>query len=55
MCIRDRDNIITVYADGQRKTIYEITPIGKELIRAEIARIGKLHANAKALEVKFHD
>lgn len=50
-----KDNIITVYADVQRKTIYEITPIGKELIRAEIARIGKLNANAKALEVKFHD
>ncbi|MGI6327882.1 MAG: PadR family transcriptional regulator [Dethiobacteria bacterium] len=49
-----KENIITIYADDQRKTIYEITPIGKELIRAEIARIGKLYANAKALEVNFH-
>ena len=50
-----KDNIITVYADGQRKTIYEITPIGKELIHMEIARIGKLYANAKTQEVYFHD
>ncbi len=50
-----KDNIITVYADDQRKTIYEITPIGKELIRREIARIGKLYANAKTQEVHFHD
>lgn len=50
-----KDNIITVYADDQRKTIYEITPIGKELIRREIARIGNLYANAKTQEVHFHD
>ena len=43
-----KDNIITVYADGQRKTIYEITPIGKELIRVKLLALAT-HANAKAL------
>ena len=50
-----KDNIITVYADGHRKTIYEISQIGKELIRSEIARISKLYADAKSQEVHFHD
>lgn len=50
-----KDNIISVYADGQRKTIYEITPLGKEIIRREISRIGKLHADAKKQEVHFDD
>lgn len=50
-----KDNIITVYADGERKTIYEITHIGKELMRREIARIKSLYANAKNQEVYFND
>ncbi len=31
-----RDGIITVYADEKRKTIYEITDIGKGLMRHEM-------------------
>lgn len=50
-----KDNIITVYADSQRKTIYEISPIGKELILKEIVRISKLYTDAKSQEVYFHD
>lgn len=50
-----RDKIIRVYADSERKTIYEITSAGKKLIRREIARIGLLHADAGKQEAYFHD
>ena len=47
--------IIRVYADIERKTIYEITPAGKELIRNEIARISMLYADARKQEAYFYD
>lgn len=50
-----QDKIIRVYADIERKTIYEITPAGKELIRKEIARISMLYADARKQEAYFHD
>jgi DNA-binding PadR family transcriptional regulator len=50
-----QDKIIRVYADIERKTIYEITPAGKELIRNEIARISMLYADARKQEAYFYD
>ena len=41
-----RDGIIAVYADEKRKKIYEVTNMGKTLMRREITRLNELHANA---------
>jgi DNA-binding PadR family transcriptional regulator len=48
-----RDEIITVYADDKRKTIYEITDTGKALMRHEIGRLNELYANAIKHEGEF--
>lgn len=48
-----RDEIITVYADEKRKTIYEITDAGKALMRHEMGRLKELHANVIKHEEEF--
>ncbi|MCL6572422.1 MAG: PadR family transcriptional regulator [Bacillus sp. (in: Bacteria)] len=48
-----KDGIITVFADEERKTVYEVTEIGKELITAEIKRLKELHQNALNFEGDF--
>ncbi|WP_407271398.1 PadR family transcriptional regulator [Radiobacillus sp. PE A8.2] len=50
-----RDQIIMVYADEERKKIYEITLIGKRLMREEIVRLKELHQNALQYEGDFYD
>ncbi|WP_318616186.1 PadR family transcriptional regulator [Sporosarcina sp. YIM B06819] len=49
-----RDEVITVYADEKRKTIYEITDVGKALMRHEMARLKELLANVIKHEGEFH-
>lgn len=46
--------IIIVYSDEHRKTIYEITAIGKELMKREIERIKELNNNALIYEGDFN-
>lgn len=41
-----RDGIIAVYADEKRKKIYEVTDVGKILMRREVGRLNELHENA---------
>ncbi|WP_404470499.1 PadR family transcriptional regulator [Sutcliffiella horikoshii] len=48
-----KDGVITVFADAERKTVYEITDSGKELITAEIERLKELHENALKYEGEF--
>ncbi|WP_198530533.1 PadR family transcriptional regulator [Bacillus sp. LL01] len=48
-----KDGVITVFADAERKTLYEITDSGKELITAEIERLKELHRNALKYEGEF--
>ncbi|MGD6993818.1 PadR family transcriptional regulator [Sutcliffiella horikoshii] len=48
-----KDGVITVFADAERKTVYEITESGKELITAEITRLKELHVNALKYEGEF--
>lgn len=48
-----RDEIITIYADDKRKTIYEITDLGKELMHAEMKRLKELHDNVLRYEGDF--
>lgn len=48
-----KQGIITVYADEKRKTVYEITDIGKTLMAHEISRLKELHGNALIYEGDF--
>ncbi|WP_174524232.1 PadR family transcriptional regulator [Neobacillus soli] len=48
-----KDGIITVFADEERKTVYEVTEIGKKLITFEITRLKELHRNALNYEGDF--
>lgn len=50
-----RDGIITVFADEERRTVYEVTKLGKKLMQAEIERIKELYGNAMKYEVMFRD
>ena len=49
-----KKDIIAVYSDGDRKTVYEITDIGRELILKEIERLKELYSNAVKFEGDFH-
>jgi DNA-binding PadR family transcriptional regulator len=48
-----KDGIISVFSDEERKTVYEVTEIGKKLITAEISRLKELHQNALTYEGGF--
>lgn len=45
-----KDNLIDIYDDSDKKIIYEITDIGREVLRAEINRIKLLYNNAVSQE-----
>ena len=47
--------LIHVLYDKERKTVYDLTPLGKSLVRMEIDRIKKVHADTLKEEVKHHD
>ena len=48
-----RDGIIAVFSDEKRKKIYEVTDVGKTLMRHEMIRLKELHANAVNHEGEF--
>ena len=48
-----KDGVIVVFADEHRKTVYEITDTGKQLLNREIQRLKELHQNALAFEEDF--
>lgn len=45
-----KDDLIDIYDDSDKKIIYEITDIGREVLRAEISRIKLLYNNAVSQE-----
>lgn len=47
--------VITIYSDEERRTVYEITDIGKQLILAEIERVKEIYLNAVRVEGDFYD
>lgn len=49
-----KKGIISVYSDEKRRTIYEITDLGKELISKEIERLTELYNNAIKAREDFH-
>ncbi|SHJ42706.1 Transcriptional regulator PadR-like family protein [Clostridium amylolyticum] len=46
----EKRGVISVYSDGDRKTVYEITEVGKGLLKEEINRIKELYHNAVKYE-----
>lgn len=49
----NKDGLITVFSDEERKTVYEISELGKKVMTAEIGRLKELHRNAIACEEDF--
>ncbi|MBZ9688824.1 PadR family transcriptional regulator [Clostridium estertheticum] len=47
--------VISIFSDEKRRTVYEITEVGKKLILAEIERIKELHENAVRFEGDFYE
>ncbi|MGN0642838.1 MAG: PadR family transcriptional regulator [Huintestinicola sp.] len=48
-----RDSLIAVYDDTEKKIVYEITETGKDILKAEIERIKLLYSNAVSQEEKL--
>lgn len=47
------DGMIAVFADAERKTIYEMTDAGKEVLKAEMTRIEELYNNIQKIGDEF--
>ncbi|MFT5872150.1 MAG: DNA-binding PadR family transcriptional regulator [Clostridium sp.] len=47
--------VISIFSDEKRRTVYEITEIGKKLILTEIERIKEIHENAVRFEGDFYE
>ncbi|MEH7390269.1 helix-turn-helix transcriptional regulator [Bacillus sp. JJ1503] len=48
-----KDELITVFADDKRKTVYEVTQLGRSVMKAEMARLKELHVNVLRFEEDF--
>ncbi|MBU3114450.1 PadR family transcriptional regulator [Clostridium lacusfryxellense] len=49
------NGVISVFSDEKRRTVYEITEIGKKLILSEIERIKEIYENAVRFEGDFYE
>ncbi len=49
----NKDGLITVFADEERKTVYEVSELGKKVMTVEIGRLKELHNNAINCEEEF--
>lgn len=50
-----RDGIISVYDDSDKRIIYEITDLGRELLRAEMKRIKQVCEDMRTMEDYFKE
>jgi len=50
-----KDKLISVFADGDRKTVYEITTQGLVILVIEMERVKILHADTLIQEGRFND
>ncbi|MFJ7951661.1 PadR family transcriptional regulator [Lysinibacillus sp. NPDC096418] len=48
-----KDEMISIFADERRKTIYEVTGIGKKVMQAEMVRLKELHEHVLRFEGEF--
>ena len=45
-----KDGLIAVFSDGERKTIYEMTALGQRILQQEMNRIKEIHHHILAFE-----
>lgn len=45
-----KDGVIVLFSDEERKTLYEMTDVGKNLLETEIVRLKELNDNAVKYE-----
>lgn len=50
-----QDGLIIVFSDEDRKTIYEITPLGKDVLQQEMARIDEMHQHIIAFREEGYE
>lgn len=50
-----RDGIISIYDDSDKRIIYEITDLGRELLREEMLRIKQVCEDIKTMEDYFKE
>ncbi|MER2262918.1 MAG: PadR family transcriptional regulator [Psychrobacillus sp.] len=50
-----KDEMITVFSDEKRKTIYEITALGKLVMRKEMERLQEVHENILLYKGEFDE
>ncbi len=43
----EKDGLIAFYSEEEKRKLYEITPLGKEILDLEIRRIQRLYKNSK--------
>lgn len=48
-----RDKMITIFDDSDKRVVYEITDSGKNILRAEIERIKLIYSDAVSQESRF--
>ena len=47
----EQDGLIAFYSEEEKRKLYEITPLGQEILAAEIRRIERLYKNSKGESV----
>lgn len=43
----EKDGLIAFYAEEEKRKLYQITPLGQEILALEISRIERLYKNSK--------
>ncbi|WP_282936060.1 helix-turn-helix transcriptional regulator [Paenibacillus sp. RC67] len=51
----EKDGLIGIIAEEDRRKLYQVTSAGKTLLKAEMGRIGELYHNAKKVEGKLDE
>lgn len=51
----EKDGLIAVIAEEDRRKLYQVTAAGKTLLKAELGRIEELYQNTKKVEAKLND
>ena len=51
----DKDGLIRAVAEVERRKLYEITPMGVALLKAEAARIKELYENGRKIRDDIYD
>lgn len=47
----EKDGLIVFYAEAEKRKLYQITPLGKEILALERKRIERLYQNSKGEDV----